>query len=199
MKRRFLPLLALVFLPILADASEATVHLKDGSTLKGQVVEQKKGALVVESAFGRVLIPVEKVARVEYADGPAPAAPAVSAPAKTSAKPAPTPECRMGTDGVNVCGYHCRMGTDGRVACADTADGTCAMNTSGRVTCTQLATVRTTGTHRNAGPTAEKKLNSDGTWTSGYNCRLGSNGRWYCSSAPDGQCRMNSDGTFSCP
>ena len=40
-------------------------------------------------------------------------------------------------------------------------------------------------------------MGSDGQQTCGYNCRMGSNGHFYCSSRPDGRCAMNSDGTFT--
>jgi hypothetical protein len=45
----------------------------------------------------------------------------------------------------------------------------------------------------------ECRLNSDGSNTCGYNCRLGSNGHHYCSSMPSGYCALNSNGTWSCP
>ena len=197
---RLMSALVLVLLPgtLLAE----TVHLKDGSLVKGTVVGQTRTVLTLDSGnIGKVEIPVEKIARIEYEDVPATAAAAPKARVEISrpaAAPAPTPECKMGTDGINACGYHCRMGTDGRVACADTADGTCAMNTKGRITCTRLAGVAP-AEERASWPVPERRLNSDGTHATGYNCRLGSNGRWYCSSRPDGDCRMNSNGTFTCP
>lgn len=42
-------------------------------------------------------------------------------------------------------------------------------------------------------------MGTDGRQVCGYNCRMGTNGRMYCASRPDGQCAMSSDGTFSCP
>ncbi|MDX2010469.1 MAG: hypothetical protein SFW67_09780 [Myxococcaceae bacterium] len=45
------------------------------------------------------------------------------------------PECRMGTDGVNECGYNCRMGTNGRMYCASVPNGECAFNSNGTYTC----------------------------------------------------------------
>ncbi len=47
----------------------------------------------------------------------------------------PAPECRMGTNGQNTCGYNCQMGTNGRFYCASTPQGRCAMNTNGTFTC----------------------------------------------------------------
>jgi hypothetical protein len=47
---------------------------------------------------------------------------------------APT-ECRMGTDGQNVCGYHCQMGTNGHIYCSATPNGHCAMNSNGTFSC----------------------------------------------------------------
>src|SRR5690242_19533667 len=41
------------------------------------------------------------------------------------------PECRMGSDGRQACGYHCKMGSDGVMACADTPDGVCKMGADG--------------------------------------------------------------------
>ena len=109
---------------------------------------------------------------------------------------APPPECKMGSDGQQACGYGCMMGSDGRVACADTPDGTCAMGSDGRVTCTQVA--RPAGGPA-GGPPPECKMGSDGQQYCGYNCKMGSNGRFYCASRPDGQCALNADGTFACP
>lgn len=42
-------------------------------------------------------------------------------------------------------------------------------------------------------------MGSNGLNACGYNCRLGSNGRAYCSTRPDATCAMNSDGSFTCP
>jgi hypothetical protein len=102
------------------------------------------------------------------------------------------PECRMGSDGRQACGYDCRIGSDGVAACANTPDGTCAMGSDGRVVCSQVVTAQQSAEPR------ECKLGSDGSQTCGYNCRFGSNGRWYCASTPNGRCAMNSNGTFSC-
>jgi len=45
----------------------------------------------------------------------------------------------------------------------------------------------------------ECKLNSNGSHSCGYNCRLGSDGYHYCSSVPNGECSLNGDGSWSCP
>ncbi len=103
------------------------------------------------------------------------------------------PECKMGSDGRQVCGYNWLMGSDGIVACANTPDGRCAMSSDGRAVCSQVERPSA------AGPPPECRMGSDGTQVCGYNCRLGSNGRYYCASIPDGHCALNSDGTFSCP
>jgi hypothetical protein len=48
-------------------------------------------------------------------------------------------------------------------------------------------------------PQPECRMGSDGRNTCGYNCQLGSNGHFYCSSVANGRCALNSDGTWSCP
>ena len=50
-----------------------------------------------------------------------------------------------------------------------------------------------------APPPQECRMGSDGMNVCGYNCMLGSSGRYYCSSYPDGRCALNSDGTYTCP
>ncbi len=152
--------------------------------------------------LGRIAVTLNPGADPVVAATPAPvpqptATPVAARAVAAGPTPVPTPECKMGSDGKNACGYHCMMGADGRVACADTPDGTCAMNANGTVTCTRL--LGKAEPDRSGWPAPEKKFNSDGTWTFGYNCQYGSNGRWYCSSRPDGHCALNSDGTFSCP
>jgi len=119
-----------------------------------------------------------------------------TAPA-AGAGPSTSTECKMGSDGRQVCGYHCQMGSDGVVACADTPDGTCAMGADGRVTCSRVA--RKDRAPDAAGPPAECKMGSDGKQYCGYNCQLGSDGRFYCASRPDGRCALNADGSFTCP
>ena len=50
-----------------------------------------------------------------------------------------------------------------------------------------------------AAPPTECRMGSDGMNVCGYNCRLGANGHMYCSGIPNGQCALNSDGSFTCP
>ncbi len=120
------------------------------------------------------------------------AAPMMVAPFVAAAQP---PECHMGADGRQACGYNCRMGADGIEACADTPNGTCAMGTNGHMTCSQVA-----GAGAVAGaPPPECRMSSRGQNRCGYHCEYGSNGEVYCASRPDGHCAMNSDGTWSCP
>jgi hypothetical protein len=45
----------------------------------------------------------------------------------------------------------------------------------------------------------ECKLGSRGNQTCGYNCKLGSDGDWYCASKPEGQCALNATGSWTCP
>lgn len=47
----------------------------------------------------------------------------------------PEPECRMGADGRQACGYNCRLGADGVMVCADEPDAECRMGADGRVVC----------------------------------------------------------------
>lgn len=127
-----------------------------------------------------------------------PPAPTYAAPPPLPAQPpqqAQAPECRMGSNGRQACGFNCRMGSDGVTACADTPDGVCAMGSNGRITCSQLRG----GGGSVGGPPPECRMGSDGQQTCGYNCRMGSNGRFYCASRSDGQCAFNSNGTFTCP
>jgi hypothetical protein len=104
------------------------------------------------------------------------------------------PTCRMGSNGAQACGYNCRMGSDGVMACADTPDGVCAMGSDGRVNCSRVGGSGVVG-----GPPPECRMGTDGRQVCGHNCRMGTNGRMYCASRPDGQCAMNTDGTFTCP
>ena len=66
------------------------------------------------------------------------------------------PECHMGADGRQACGYHCKMGADGVEACANTPDGACAMGADGHVVCSQVAA------SNGGGPPPH---NANGTWT----------------------------------
>jgi TPR repeat protein len=114
---------------------------------------------------------------------------------EAKARTAERPECKMGSDGIHVCGYDCKMGADRHVACADTPNGRCAMSTDGSISCSQIAP-----SFVGAGmPPPECKMGADGRKVCGYNCRMGSNGRMYCSRTPNGKCAFNADGTFSCP
>jgi hypothetical protein len=60
-----------------------------------------------------------------YTATPAPATP--GAPA--------APECKMGSDGNQTCGYNCKLGSDGHWYCASKPEGQCALNASGSWTC----------------------------------------------------------------
>jgi hypothetical protein len=55
------------------------------------------------------------------------------------------------------------------------------------------------GQQASASGAPECKMGSDGQNTCGYNCKLGSAGHWYCASTPQGQCALNSNGTWTCP
>jgi hypothetical protein len=104
------------------------------------------------------------------------------------------PRCLMGSDGVQACGYACQMGADGVSVCANTPDGVCDMGADGHVTCSQVQGPKAVGQ-----PPPECKMGTRGENTCGYNCRMGSNGVWYCASMPNGQCAMNANGTWTCP
>jgi hypothetical protein len=105
------------------------------------------------------------------------------------------PQCRMGTDGVQACGYRCMMGTDGHMACANSPEGVCAMGNDGHATCSAVAS----GAGAPAAPPPTCKTAADGSQACGYNCQFGANGHVYCASRPDGRCAMNADGSYSCP
>ena len=109
------------------------------------------------------------------------------------ARPQASPRCLMGSNGVQACGYNCMMGSDGVSACANTPNGVCAMGTDGHVQCSQVQGSQP------AGPPPECKMGSRGERTCGYNCRMGSNGYWYCATTANGQCAMSSDGSWTCP
>jgi hypothetical protein len=112
---------------------------------------------------------------------------------------APGTRCLMGSDGRNACGYNCRIGSDGVSACADTPDGACSIDAYGHASCSRVGGYGYRVAGVAPGPKPECRMGSDGVNTCGYNCRMGSNGHFYCSSVPNGQCAFNSDGTFSCP
>src|SRR5205823_37441 len=99
---------------------------------------------------------------------PAPPPPPGSAPPPSARSS--KPECRMGTNGRQACGYNCEAGKDGVAACADTPDGACTIGPEGHVTCTQLA-VR--GGANAGGKPPECRVGNDGMQVCGYNCRMG--------------------------
>lgn len=137
--------------------------------------------------------------RADALQGGMAAAPSPPPPPGEGRPPTPRsskPECRMGKNGRQACGYNCEIGQDGISACADTPDGACAVGTDGHVTCTQLA-VR--GGANAGGKPPECRVGTDGLQVCGYNCRMGTNGRFYCATMPDGECAQNSNGTFTCP
>jgi hypothetical protein len=120
----------------------------------------------------------------------------IGAPPAYAAPPAygPPQECRMGSDGMNVCGYNCRMGSNGHMYCSDVPNGRCALNSDGTFTCPRA---------NQFGAVYDKpqecRMGSDGQNVCGYNCRMGSDGHFYCASMPNGRCALNSDGSYTCP
>jgi hypothetical protein len=109
-------------------------------------------------------------------------------------------QCRMGSNGVQACGYSCRVGSDGIAACANAPGGQCSLGSDGRVYCSEAPMQQQYGAQPYGAPMppAQCELNSDGSKTCGYNCHLGSNGYHYCASTPQGRCGLNSDGTWTC-
>lgn len=113
-----------------------------GRRVACSTVRFRQGQLI---GFDRVEIPqppieAQQPAQLEqppvYSEAPEPAVGTSFEPGDPSTWP--PPDCRMGTDGRQACGYDCSMGTDGVVSCADTPNGRCAMGTDGRVVCSQL-------------------------------------------------------------
>jgi hypothetical protein len=45
------------------------------------------------------------------------------------------PECKMGSNGQQTCGYNCKLGSGGSWFCASKPDGQCALNGDGTWTC----------------------------------------------------------------
>ena len=45
------------------------------------------------------------------------------------------PDCKAGTDGINVCGYNCKQGTNGRMYCATRPEGQCEAKKDGTFNC----------------------------------------------------------------
>jgi hypothetical protein len=105
------------------------------------------------------------------------------------------PQCLVGKNGRQACGYNCMLGSDGIAACADMPEGDCVKGEDGHVTCAQIA-VR--GGANAGGQVPECKAGMDGIKVCGYHCKQGTNGRMYCAAKPEGECTQNSDGTFSC-
>jgi hypothetical protein len=105
------------------------------------------------------------------------------------------PQCLVGKNGRQACGYNCLLGGDGVAACADMPEGDCTQNPDGHVTCAQIAE---RGGANAGGVPPECKSGNDGIKVCGYNCKAGTNGRMYCATRPEGQCTQNSDGTFTC-
>jgi hypothetical protein len=137
-----------------------------------------------------------RVEALRRADLLAPPAAPVSPPrARAPSQNHNEPECRMGSDGNQACGFHCTSGADGVSVCADSPNGVCAMGANGHVTCSHLGGGAAPAPTR---PT-ECRMGTDGINTCGYNCRMGTNGHFYCATRPDGQCAFNTDGTFTCP
>ena len=130
--------------------------------------------------------------RGNAAPTPSPAPRNDPAPTPTPAPPRQEAECRMGSDGVQACGYHCRVGSDGRAACAGSPDGKCAMNSNGRIVCSEGSAGDTHGIE------AECRMGSDGVKACGYHCRMGSDGRVACAKTPEGKCAMGSNGRITC-
>lgn len=133
------------------------------------------------------------------ASPPPPPPPSASGTLKSAATPASrtaTPQCRTGSDGRQACGYNCDIGTDGVAACADTPEGTCSRGADGHMTCTQLA-VR--GGANAGGRPPECRTGTDGVKVCGYNCKKGTNGRYFCAAMPEGECTPNANGTYTCP
>jgi hypothetical protein len=160
-------------------------------TLRGTIVLQE-----VPAAQARTELRESEIKQA-YSRRITPESPEAPAVARATVLLAAQPtECRMGSNGRQACGYNCRIGSDGIAACADTPNGVCGINAWGQVTCSNVGG---SGAVFLGGPKPECRMGSHGRQTCGYNCRLGSRGSFYCASRPDGQCAMNSDGSWTCP
>lgn len=66
-------IVVLVFAAMLAAqvawAAEQILHLKDGSVLRGRLVETRDGVVVFETSVGRLTVPQDRVDRIEFAGG----------------------------------------------------------------------------------------------------------------------------------
>lgn len=107
------------------------------------------------------------------------------------------PDCWKDSAGKQVCGFNCVV-NEGHVGCASTPYGRC-WAASGDVRCADGPTITVMGVGDGSTKPPECKMGSDGMNACGYNCKLGSNGKAYCSSVPNGTCALNADGTFTCP
>ena len=45
------------------------------------------------------------------------------------------PECKMGSDGMNACGYNCKLGSNVEAYCSSVPNGACALNADGTFSC----------------------------------------------------------------
>jgi tetratricopeptide (TPR) repeat protein len=119
----------------------------------------------------------------------------------------PKPECLTANGGVRVCGFHCRRATHGEVACAETAAGGCVTCRNGKVICSETEREDDLASsprceeegQKNIQRAPECRIGADGVQVCGYNCRMGTSGKFYCASTPLGQCAMSSNGTWTCP
>ena len=59
-------ILAILVIPILALGE--VIYLKDGTSIKGKIVEVESDTLVVDTDYGRVRIPKDKILRIDYSD-----------------------------------------------------------------------------------------------------------------------------------
>src|SRR6185369_13624140 len=59
----------------------------------------------------------------------------LAAPAPPAPPAPPPPQCRMSSNGTNVCGYNCQYASNGEVSCASRPDAHCAFNSDGTLTC----------------------------------------------------------------
>jgi hypothetical protein len=189
------------------DAYRRRVACSSVRFRQGQVVSFDRVEIPQPPIEAAQLAPVEQSTQYEppvpteqppvYPEPPAPAAAVVAGPDPGDPSTWPQPECRMGSDGRQACGYQCRMGSDGVVNCADTPNGTCAMGADGHVVCSRL------GRHHRhlrteSWPQPECRMGSNGHQACGYHCQMGSDGVVNCADTPNGRCAMGSDGHVVC-
>ncbi len=65
---RLAAVLVLVCSSLVAQEVQSIV-LKDGSTLRGKIVGQQEGMLLLETSYGRLDVPMANIVRVEYGQG----------------------------------------------------------------------------------------------------------------------------------